>query len=238
MTFPLGRRAIIIGLVSALFIAFNTADSKAEETGKIIDVEGSVEIQHPGQNFWMVAEKGMILTAQDRIKTSVGAEVEIALDSTLKNMVRLQPDTEISLEDLKGKRLYMPKGEILALLEGLPAGSCFEVRTPSAVAGVAGSGLAVDTDGRTTYVKCFKDRVYARGINPDGTPMSEVVYIDEGYKSLIEEFQAPGGLITLTPPEIERWSRFIAKVKRRVKESLEKAEQRYKDHPDLKEFFE
>lgn len=238
MQFPLGRRVIMIGLISALFIGFNTSDSKAEEAGKIIDIKGTVNIQHPGDNFWIVAEEKMILTDKDRIKTSVDSEVDIALDSTLKNIVRLEPDTEVSLEDLKYKRLYMPKGKILALLEGLPAGSCFEVRTPSAVAGVAGSGLEVDTDGRTTYVKCFKDKAYVRGINIDGTPMAEVVYIDEGYKRLIEEFQVPGSLITLTPSEIEHWSRFVAKVKRRAEESLEKAQQRYKDHPDLKEFFE
>ena len=199
--------------MSVLLAGYGTADSEEEETAKIIYLKGRVKIQHPGDDFWILAKRGMVVNDKDKIKTFIDSEVEIVLDSTLKNIVKVEPNTEITLEELKGKRLYMSKGKVLLLIEALPPDSSFEIKTPTAVAGVRGSGILVDTDGQKTNVKCFEDKVYVKGIDIDGTIMAEVFIIDKGYKRIIHRFDIPGGLIVLTTLERGEWSRFREKLK-------------------------
>jgi len=207
------KTGIIICLALALLAGYSRTGSTAEEAARIIYLKGRVKIQHPGDDFWVLAKRGMVVKDKDKIKTFAGSEAEIALDSTLKNILKIGPDTTITLEELKEKRLYMPKGKVFSVIEALPAGSSFEIKTPTAVAGIRGSGISVDTDGRTTNVKCFEDRAYVKGINIDGTPMTEIIIIDKGYKRLIRRLEMPGELIALTAVERDEWSRFREKLK-------------------------
>lgn len=199
-------------LLFAVFIVvvalLGTPEVPADEGAKIIYISGQVKVQHPGEDFWILAKKGMFLNDKDMIKTYVASSIEITLDSTLKNVIRLEPNSEITLEDLKAKKLYMSKGRILSVIEALAAGSSFEVRTPTAVAGVAGSGMSVSTDGKDTTVSCFEDKAYARGIDLNGTPMPEVIIIDKGYKRIVGRFEMPGELIVLTALDREEWFKF------------------------------
>ena len=213
MRFPLFKTIIITGLLSIFLLGLNASDSIAEEESRIIFLKGRVKVQHPGDVFWILAKKGMALQDKDKIKTFVGSEAEIALDSTLKNIIKLEPKTEVTIEDLKNRRLHMPKGKVLSLLEALPAGSSFEVRTPTAVVGVAGTGIWVDTDGKKTTVRCHEDKAYVKGIKVDGTYMPDVLIIDKGYKRIISRFKAPGDLVVLTTFEREHWSQFREKLR-------------------------
>jgi len=192
-------------IISAL--VFCVTDVKAESAARVIYMKGEVNIQAGGSVNWIPAKKGSALKDNDKIKTAGGSAAEIALDGTLKNIVKLEPDTEVTLKNLKAKSLVMPKGKILSVMESLPKGSSFEVRTPTAVAGVAGSGMSVGTDGAGTEVGCFQDKAYTRGINPDGTLM-DMADVDEGYKRLIELFGAPGDPLALTELEKEQWGQF------------------------------
>jgi hypothetical protein len=180
----------------------------AEEAVKIVHTKGSVKIQRSLDDFWILAKKGMLLKESDKIKTLIASEAEIALDSTLKNIVKLDQNTEISIGNVKAKRLSMPNGKVFALIEFLSSGSSFEVCTPTAVAGVAGSGMSVGTDGKNTMVSCFEDRAYVRGINADGTPMAQIIIIDRGYKRIIGKFEAPSDLLMLTMLDREGWREF------------------------------
>jgi len=195
----------------------------------ILSVKGRPKISHPGDDYWILAKKGMPLRDEDRIKTFVACELDLALDSSLKNIVRIKQKTEITVKDIKRHRLYMPSGSVLSVLESLPEGSSFEVHTPSAIAGVAGSGIAVDTDGKKTYVKCFEDKAYVRGIDLDGTPMSESVYIGEGYKRLITRFDVPGELIILAAFEMEEWMDFRENLQEHIDALIERIGEGDKD---------
>jgi len=199
--------AIFILLIGFMAL-FTLPSACADEGAKIIYLKGQVKVQHSGDDFWILAKKGMILNSNDKIKTYVASSVEIALDSTLKNIVKIDPDSEITLEDIEAKRLYMSKGKVLSVIESLPGASSFEVRTPTAVAGVAGSGMSVGTDGKDTTVSCFEDKAYVRGIDVDGTPMLEIIIIDEGYKRMVGRFEMPGELMALTAFDRENWSKF------------------------------
>lgn len=116
------------------------------------------------------------------------------------------------MEKIKDKRSQLSKGKVFALLEALGPGSDFEVRTPTAVCGVAGSGMFVQTDGNKTTAGCHEDQAYAKGINKDGSLTSKKI-IEEGYKCIIEKFTPPGPLMALTAKEQKQWSEFREAIK-------------------------
>ncbi len=202
------RQAFIVITLFLACLIFFSVSAYAQDEVKIVHTKGNVKIQRSSDDFWILAQKGMLLNENDKIKTFIASEAEIALDSTQKNIVKLDQNTEISIEDIKAKKLSMLSGKVFALVESLPSDSSFEVRTPTAVAGVAGSGMSVGTDGKSTTVACFEDKAFVRGINVDGTLMAEIVIIDNGFKRVVGRFEMPGDLMMLTALDRQGWTQF------------------------------
>ncbi len=192
----------------AIMFVFFCPNSYAAGGMQVLYVKGIVNIQQAGEDFWVLASKDMALNENDKIKTGYAAEIGIALDSTKKNIVTLSQNSEIIISDIMKKQVLLSKGKVFALIEGIESASSFQVRTPTAVAGVAGSGMSVETDGENTTVGCFEDRAYVQGINVDGRPMAEIVIIDNGFKRVIGRFEMPGDLMILTALDREGWSQF------------------------------
>jgi len=233
------RSLSLFVIIVLLSVVCGTVNAEAKESAKIIYVKGRVLVQHLGDVSWLPAKKGMMLKKNDTVKTAVRSEVDIALDSSMKNIVKLRPDTEVVLEELKAHQdaivldhmdsdtsnvvldqknaneFHMSRGKVLAMIEALPSGSSFEVHTPTAVAGVAGSGMSVATNGKTTSVGCFSDKIFIVGINIDGTLMEKIV-IREGYKSMVDQYKQPTKPIGLTAAEQKEWDQFEEHVKRHV----------------------
>lgn len=222
MRFALFKVVFIIGLALLLFL--NSSGVCQEEIAKIIYLKGQVKVQRSGDDIWILAEERMILKDNDKIKTFADSEVEIALDSTLKNIIKLEPNTEITLKALRTKKVYMPEGKVLSIIESLSPDSSFEVRTPTAVAGVAGSGISVETDGKKTEAGCFEDKGYAMGIDRDGTLMEKVT-IDEGFKRIIEQFEIPGRAFPLSVFEKIQWLQFKEDLRTHLDRFKEKSKE-------------
>lgn len=202
------KQALFIITLFVIGLTLFSISAYAQDEVKIVYTKGNVKVQRSSEDFWILAKKGMLLNENDKIKTFIASEAEIALDSILKNIIKLEQNTEISIEDIKTKRLFMPSGKVFALIESLPSDSSFEVRTPTAVAGVAGSGMSVGTDGKSTTVSCFEDKAFVRGVNVNGTPMAEIVIIDNGFKRVVGRFEMPGDLVILTALDREQWTQF------------------------------
>ena len=201
-------RYILFLIIFTVALSCFCIASYAEEGSYILYVKGVVNVQQSGEDFWILAKKNMPLGDNDKIKTSIASEAGIALDSTKKNIVTLSQNSEMSVSDIKKKQILLSKGKVFALIEGVESASLFEVRTPTAVAGVAGSGMSVETDGKNTTVGCFEDRAYVQGIDVDGKLMAEIVIIDNGFKRVIGRFEMPGDLLALTALDREGWQQF------------------------------
>lgn len=222
MKTALFKTVFIIGLVLLFFL--NTPGVCQEEAATIIYLRGQVKVQHPGEDSWVLAEEGMILKDNDKIKTFADSEAEIALDPALKNIVKLETETEVVLQSLRTKKVYMPEGKVFSIIESLSPDSSFEVRTPTAVAGVAGSGLSVETDGKRTEAGCFEDKGYVMGIDRDGTLMEKVM-MDEGFKRIIEQFEMPGKAFSLSVFEKIQWSQFKEDLRTHLDRFKEKSKE-------------
>ncbi|MDD5504359.1 MAG: FecR family protein [Candidatus Omnitrophica bacterium] len=207
------RQRLWIFAVSVLCFFCACSSAFSESDISVIYVKGVVNIQKADDAKWQIATRGMALDEKDRIKTLDGSEVSIALDTSNKNIVTLSQNSEISIADAKKKHLSLYNGRIFALIEGVESASSFQVRTPTAVAGVSGSGMSVESDGNNTTVGCFEDMAYVQGINEDGTLMAEIVIIDNGFKRVIGRFEMPGDLIMLSDFDREGWSQFRQNLK-------------------------
>jgi hypothetical protein len=201
-------RYVLFFICLAIMLVFFCPNSYAVEGMQVLYVKGIVNVQQAGEAFWVLANKGMALNENDKIKTGYAAEIGIALDSTKKNIITLSQNSEMGISDIKKKHISLSKGKAFALIKGVESASSFQVRTPTAVAGVAGSGMSVETDGDNTTVGCFEDKAYVQGINVDGKPMAEIVIIDNGFKRVIGRFEMPGDLLMLTGLDREGWSQF------------------------------
>ncbi|MFA5068914.1 MAG: FecR family protein [Candidatus Omnitrophota bacterium] len=202
------RGLLILFVVMASFF-FNAYSGALPESGmNILQVKGVVNVQRAGDTAWQTASQGTLLVENDRIRTSVNSEASIALDTSDKNVVTLSQDSEMSIADIREKHLLLHNGKIFALIEGVESASSFQVRTPTAVAGVSGSGMSVESDGNNTTIACFEDMAYVRGVNADGTLMAEIVIIGNGFKRVIGRFEMPGDLIALSNLDRESWSQF------------------------------
>jgi hypothetical protein len=199
---------LLFFIILALALSCFCMQACAGEEMQILYIKGVVNVQKAGEDFWILAQKGMVLNNDDKIKTGYGAEAGILLDSTKKNVVTLSQNSEMVVSDIKKKQLSLTKGKVFALIEGIESASSFQVRTPTAIAGVAGSGMSVETDGKNTTVGCFEDKAYVQGVNVDGIPMAEIVIIDNGFKRVIGRFEMPGDLLILTALDREGWQQF------------------------------
>ncbi len=202
------KKILISLLLCAVILNLSISLAFAErEDAKIIYLKGQVKLQSVKEVRWIVAKEGMVIKKGDRIKTFKFSSVEIAIDKEAKNVIRIEEESELLLDKIIDKRAQLFKGKVFALLGALEPGSSFEVRTPTAVCGVAGSGIFVDTNENKTTAGCHEDKAYAKGIRKDGSLTPERV-IKHGYKCVIEKFKAPGPLAALTRHEQREWSGF------------------------------
>ncbi len=137
---------LMIGMCSAAMA------EDAGRTAEIVDVDGDAKVRLLGSAEWVLAEKGMVLAQGDTVKTGSDSTMTLRLDNDdEKAYVELDENSKMLIsrllmnDDKGGKRtlLDLPIGEIMIEVDELSAESKFEVKTPSAVAGVRGTKFSV-----------------------------------------------------------------------------------------------
>lgn len=107
----------------------------------MLQINGKVYVLEQGQTDWTKAFNGQVINEGDKIKTESGASAFISFDEEKKNVIRVEPKTEMELQDTAPIVIELPKGTIMSKIGELEKGSSFQIRTPTAVAGVAGTGF-------------------------------------------------------------------------------------------------
>ncbi|MBN2120312.1 MAG: FecR domain-containing protein [Candidatus Omnitrophica bacterium] len=209
-------------LLMVLFIGlFFIATLKAAE---IVYTKGNVELQYSKEGVWKRAKTGMPLDIGDSVRTARNSKADIAVDDGKRNLIRLEEKTLLLLDSTSPgqiNRLDLSHGKIYADIATVQSGLTFEVSTPSAVAGVRGTGWSVDSQENQDEVACYEDSVFVKAFDEAKNLITEII-LNEGFKTMIERFKRPSELMGLTDREMNRWNDVKEEVTERTKQKPRK----------------
>ncbi|MFH1752626.1 MAG: FecR family protein [Candidatus Omnitrophota bacterium] len=211
--------AVLFLLSLAFAVSSPTAYAQTEEfalmtdQAVILDLEGEVEAKLSPSGGWIEAQVGMELKGSSELKTGAGSWAEVGFETGYgnENVIRLQGGSSLIITSAAPVRLNLIHGELRALVQGLSAGSTFEVKTPTAVCGARGTGWDTITDGKKSMVDTFEDNVF---FSPLGGPGEKT--INKGKRGVLED---PKGIIDirdLPAGKMKDWSRWKTDMSERT----------------------
>lgn len=177
----------ILSIFAASFFPFKVlaqeSASSSTDNGIILFMQGDVKVKSAKSEVWVNAEKGMVLSNGDNIKTGVQSWAELGFGKDFKNSVRIQENTHVVLTDLGAIKINLIQGELRSLVEKLSKNTVFEIRTPVSICGVRGTGWDTITDGKTAEADAYENSVYFSGLPGEGGMQGAV--IDAGKMGLL-----------------------------------------------------
>ena len=170
------RKILILCLTGVVIFSMTVVCSASiPRVAKLNYVTGKVEVQRSGTNVWVLAKMNMSLYAADQVRTGKNGMAEILLDDG--SFLRLKPNSMLEIIELAQEDKAKAKKSVFGLSIGKlwskvqkiqDAESKFEVRTPTAVAGVRGTELSVFVDRDfSTRVSVFAGSVEVRAIREE-----------------------------------------------------------------------
>lgn len=188
------KRTLIAGTAFAILLSVCGLSHAVVDRCTVISVKGRAQVTMPGDVARRDVEEGMPLPEGARLLTGESSYIELALNADASNraLVGENADCVIKIDSMTGIELI--DGKIFTALNDMDRRDTFIVRTPSAVCGARGTGWVTEVLGDSTLAVSFDGRVFARGINPDGSVMDEKYWIKRGFARRIERFSAPGSL--------------------------------------------
>jgi len=151
-------RALVIGLVVCIPFALYGGSGTGPSVS-LVKVYRQAECLKPPSTAWSAAAVGTMLAANDGLRTSNNSYADMQLDPP--NTFRLKENSLLKIEQLfkesketdgavvKLTDLGLLKGDIIAKLDKLPAGTRLRLRSPVAVAAVRGTGFSFGLDEKT-----------------------------------------------------------------------------------------
>ncbi|MBF0330866.1 MAG: FecR domain-containing protein [Candidatus Omnitrophica bacterium] len=200
--------AILAILLAVNFLAFDSPDR-----ARIVRVEGGVAIERQGTILFPGV--GMLLNAQDTIRTSEGAFVEIAYDDVYKDIVRIGANSRVVFESARIQKkttLFMDRGEIKLKLDSLEKGSTFKIRTPVAIAGVRGTAFGVEFKGKELLITDYESRIFVKGLTRKFVEMDEELLLNDGWKVQVAPFEKPARVDRMSADEHAAWKAWLGEI--------------------------
>lgn len=179
--------ALILGLSIGILLP---GEALAAREAKIIFMQGDVQVQRGGSGAWTDAEKGLVLSAGDKIKTGKGSWVEVGMGKGYENVIKLDEETLTEISNLGPVQISLLSGELRTLLENLDPEETFEVMTPTAVCGARGTGWDTMTDGVESIVDVYEDSIFFGKRAADGSIMADPV-IKAGKRGVMKDLARP-----------------------------------------------
>jgi Uncharacterized protein conserved in bacteria len=121
-------------------------------TGRIVKIEGSVQVRPEGALLWEDAEHGTEIGVKDTIKTGIDSKADIMFTRNgTRSKIRVMPESEMNMMTLDLDKvtgdsqilLDLAVGHIIVKTDSLKGGSKFEVLTPTSMTAVRGTGFEV-----------------------------------------------------------------------------------------------
>ena len=201
---------------------FAKAEPAGENVGEIVSISGSVEVLLSGETKSITAEADMFLQAGDKVKTGRNSYVEVAFDEDAENLVRLNSDASAVFTLKDDEKIELIEGEVFAIINKLKKEEKFEIRTPTAIAGVRGTEWVTKVSQEGTDVEAINGSPYVKGFESDGRPMLQEIIVKTGYMTRVKKFQRPLALTKLSEQRIKRFINLRGEIKNRALQAIEK----------------
>jgi len=204
------------------------------QIAKIIDVDGTVKVRKEAKGSWQKAKPDMYLDDEAEIKTGRDSQCILSLDEDLANILTIKDNSHIRMEDVKKGKVFLPKGRVFSLIEDISKLEDFQVRTPTAVAGVRGTGESVEADKFGTSVMCFEGTAYVAGIDKAGN-MTDRKDLVAGFGADVTRDGIVADIFKLADRDWKDWQGFKGNVRNTILERALKKKQDKTKRKDLKD---
>lgn len=178
----------------------------------VIHVTGTAQVcDGQGENCAAITED-MDIVAGQRIKTSSGASVELSFDENKENIARINDNSDVIITLGESEKIELLNGEIFSTIGNLPSGSSFEIKTPTAVAGVRGTEWLTKVDAEGTDIEAFDGTPYTKSIDISGKVSLEEVIIPVGHMTRVKKFGRPAHPMRIPAIKQQRWQEMRGKI--------------------------
>ncbi|MFH0839560.1 MAG: FecR family protein [Candidatus Omnitrophota bacterium] len=203
--------SILALLAGAYFFPFSNASSQetkglSRDNGIILFMQGDVKVKSEKSDAWLDAQKGMILSKGDNLKTGPDSWTEIGFGRDFANSVRVQENTHVIFTDLGATKINLIQGELRSLVEKLSKNRIFEIKTAVSVCGVRGTGWDMVTDGKTAKAYVYENIVFFSGLGRGLS--SEGVILDAGKMGILSDPQKAIALEDLPVEKMYDWQKW------------------------------
>ncbi len=166
-----------IAMLVTMMVLCAALGARAEEVGSVAEIEGQAEVMRAGTAAWAPLAAGDAVQLGDQVRTPEGSKLKLLFRDD--SVVTLAPGSVLKVDEgfvgaaAPVSRFSLFVGAIRAVVTDRygATGARFEVETPTAVAGVRGTGFitAYDT-GReeTTVLGLFDTTVVRSKMDPGG----------------------------------------------------------------------
>ena len=150
------------------------------------------------------AKYGMELTWNDIVQTDPNGRVRVKMSDDSLLSIGENTQLRITSHDpaTHKTQVELAYGLLRAQIRKLTAGETFEVRTPTAVAGVIGTDFGIDaTDPKHVKFICLEGTVQIRSLDPS----QGVVNCEGGHSVIAEKDKAPNAPMDADTAQMTRW---------------------------------
>jgi hypothetical protein len=214
----------IAGLVIFFQIFLFTAYGFSQ-TVTIIDVKGSAQVRDQETQPWQEAQPGRILEKNAELLTKSNSECTLAFDQRRKNVLTVKADSRIKIDEIIPAKIMLSEGRVFSLIKAISSIEKFEIKTPTATAGVRGSGLGVVFQLQTTSVFCFEDKIFIQGLDDQGNVTAEQE-LSEGLGINIGTGGILGESFALSSQDYKDWQDFSGGIERERQRIEEQAREK------------
>lgn len=189
---------------------------------ELISFSGPVQVLLKDADGYSSPEEGLLLEPGDKLLTSSSASAEISFNDDNTNMIRLGENTAAILLLEEEIKIELTEGEAFAAIQNLPAGSSFEIRTPTAVSGARGTDWVTTVTDTGTDIEAVDSVPYVRHFENSGQVSSQLTYLQAGQATTVMKFKPPAPPRTMHTARRAQWQTVKQTVKIKAQEGLVK----------------
>ncbi|HOO55466.1 MAG TPA: FecR family protein [bacterium] len=184
-----------------LVFIYSTSFATKERVATLINVKGNVKVRSDDQPSWTPATEKMELRQGDQVRTEGGSSAIIRMDDG-GTMVKIGPLAMMKVDSLtqKGRdsntSLDVSVGKAWSRVRKLSGDSNFDIKTPTAVAGVRGTFFSSEVDEASTFDVFNGSVAVSSASNPE-----DQILVGEKQRTTVESGKNPSEPVAIPEDE-------------------------------------